>query len=53
MLSTYWLTLVCFTNQGTNEILRMYISLTGIGHAAEYLKDAVRYVIIDYHAIRE
>lgn len=32
--------------QGTNEILRMYIALTGMQHAGKILTDKIKYVLI-------
>lgn len=37
--------LFCFF-QGTNEILRMYIALTGMQHAGKILTDKIKYVLI-------
>lgn len=36
--------LFCFL-QGTNEILRMYIALTGMQHAGKILTDKIKYVL--------
>lgn len=33
--------------QGTNEILRMYIALTGMQHAGKILTDKIKYVLIN------
>ena len=32
--------------QGTNEILRLYVALTGIQYAGKELKELVKYVVI-------
>lgn len=38
--------LFCFFLQGTNEILRLYIALTGMQHAGKILTEKIKYVLI-------
>lgn len=44
-LPTVWLSLLFFL-QGTNEILRLYIALTGMQHAGKILTEKIKYVLI-------
>uniref|UniRef100_A0A8C3PZU9 Complex I assembly factor ACAD9, mitochondrial n=1 Tax=Chrysolophus pictus TaxID=9089 RepID=A0A8C3PZU9_CHRPC len=39
--------------EGTNEILRMYIALTGMQHAGKILTDKIKYVLLHGLAVQE